>query len=219
VHRTTFPLFPTKCSFNLVAPPPRNSFTQYLHLNPRNKFSPCSHTTSLSPSIPATMDETKQMYHKNSCQARHICPPSWITERLAGHVRPLAGFQRGWPDMSAPLTEFQRGWLDMSGPRSGHVRVSEGIGLSIYRRIYRLGWRFSVGFHPPLSRAPPDFRSNPVAFHPAVMVFFGYLPALAPRSVYRFSRRLPPDSWRFLPHRRRFRPSQIGFGSSLDRGK
>jgi hypothetical protein len=37
--------------------------------------------------ILATMDETKQMYHKNSYQARHIRPPSWILERLAGHVR------------------------------------------------------------------------------------------------------------------------------------
>jgi hypothetical protein len=34
---------------NLVAPPPQNSFKQYLHLNPGNKFSPCSHTSSLSP--------------------------------------------------------------------------------------------------------------------------------------------------------------------------
>jgi hypothetical protein len=63
VHRATFPLFPAKCSFDLVAPLPQNFFTQYLHLNLKNKFYPCSHTTSLSPSIPATMDETKQMYH------------------------------------------------------------------------------------------------------------------------------------------------------------
>jgi hypothetical protein len=34
---------------NLVAPPPRNYFTQYLHLNSGSKFSPCSHIGSLSP--------------------------------------------------------------------------------------------------------------------------------------------------------------------------
>jgi hypothetical protein len=88
VHHVTFPFFPTKCYFNLVASPPRNSFTQYLPLNPGNKFSPCSHTTSLSPIDPATMDETKQMYHKNSYQDRHIRAPSQIPERSVGHVRP-----------------------------------------------------------------------------------------------------------------------------------
>jgi hypothetical protein len=66
------------------------------------------------------MNETKQMYHKNSCQARHI--------------RPLAGFQRGWPDIS--------------GPRPEHVWVSEGIGLPIYQLIYRLGQPIFGRFRP-----------------------------------------------------------------------
>jgi hypothetical protein len=47
-------------------------------------------------------------------------------------------------DISAPLAEFQRGWPDMPSPRPGHVWVSEGIDLLIYRPI-------SAGFHPPTS--------------------------------------------------------------------
>jgi hypothetical protein len=41
-------------------------------------------------------------------------------------------------DISDLLIRFQRGWLDMS-ESAGHVRISEGIDLPIYRPIYWLG--------------------------------------------------------------------------------
>jgi hypothetical protein len=41
VHREIFLLFPVKCSFNLVAPPPQ-FFSN--NTNPGNKFFACSHT-------------------------------------------------------------------------------------------------------------------------------------------------------------------------------
>jgi hypothetical protein len=130
--------------------------------------------------------------------------------------------------MSGPLARFQRGWSDMSGPRPGHIQVSEGIDLPIYRPIYRLGRPISTGFHPPPliswpadppSSAPPDSQSNPTAFHPAATVFFGRLPALAPHPIYRLNRRLPPDFDRFSARLCRFWTSRTGFGSSLDRSK
>jgi hypothetical protein len=88
VHHVTFLLFSTKCSFNLVAPSPRNSFTQYLHLTQEinSLYAPTLHPSP--PSISAIMDGTKQIYHKNSCQARHIRPSSRIPERLVGYVWP-----------------------------------------------------------------------------------------------------------------------------------
>jgi hypothetical protein len=103
--------------------------------------------------------------------------------------------------------------------------IFEEISLPIYWPIYRLGRTISAGFHPPPliswaadlpSRAPPDSRPNPAAFHPAVVVFFSRQPAFMPRPIYRLSRRLPPDSGWFSPRRRRFWPSWTGFASSLD---
>jgi hypothetical protein len=140
---------------------------------------------------------------------------------LAGHVHPLARFQRGWSNMSDPLVGFQRGWPNMSSSQPGHVWVSEGIGLPIYQPIYWL-----TGFHPPppiswpadlSSHAPPDSRPNPAAFHPAAVVFFGRLPALPPHPVYQLNRRFrpvfaPPPSILVLPDRLQLlsRPKQMG---------
>jgi hypothetical protein len=124
-------------------------------------------------------------------------------------------------DIFAPLAGFQRDWSDMSDPLPEHIRVSEGISL-------RLGQPILAGFHPPSSiswpadppaRAPPDSRPNPAAFHPAAAVFFDRLPALAPRPVYRLSRRLPSDSDQFSACLCRFRTFRTSFGSSIDRSK
>jgi hypothetical protein len=102
----------------------------------------------------------------------------------------------------------------MSDPRPEHVRIPEGIGLPINRPIYQLGRPIVGRFRPVFTRcrqfldrstrrrAPPNSRSNLAAFHPAIVVFFGRLPALAPYPVYRLNRRLPPDSDRFLSRRR-----------------
>jgi hypothetical protein len=88
--------------------------------------------------------------------AGHVWPPSQIPERLAGHVR----------------------------PQPGHVRpqvwVSEGIGLSMYRLIYRLG---RVIF----SRFPP-----------VAVDFLARRPAVARPA------RFPAKSDRFSPRRRGF---------------
>jgi hypothetical protein len=119
---------------------------------------------------------------------------------------PLVGFQRGWSDMSDPLAGFQRGWSDVSGLRPRHVRVSEGIGLPIYRPIFGRFPPAAVVFLAgrPTVAPPSDSWLNPVTFHPAATVFFGCLPALAPCPVYQLSRRLPPNFDRFLPRRCRF---------------
>jgi hypothetical protein len=56
------------------------------------------------------------------------------------------------PDISGPLTGFQISWLHMFGLRPEHVWVSEGIGLPIYRPIYRLGRPIFNRFQPVFTR-------------------------------------------------------------------
>jgi hypothetical protein len=111
------------------------------------------------------------------------------------------------PDMSDPVAEFQRGWSDMSGPRPRHVRVSEGIGLPIYRLGRSIFGRFPpviVDFlaDRPTIAPPARFPTESGHFSPRRHGFFGRLPALAPHPIYQPNRRLPLDSNRFSPRRR-----------------
>jgi hypothetical protein len=61
--------------------------------------------------------KTSKIYHttKNSCQDRHIRPPSRISETLAGHIRPPRLDMFGLSALSDLAARFQRLWLDMSG--------------------------------------------------------------------------------------------------------
>jgi hypothetical protein len=133
------------------------------------------------------------------------------------HYIPLAidscnhGFQRGWPDMSSPLAEFQRGWTDMSGPQPGHVRVSEGIDLPIYRPIYWLGWPIFGRFPP----ADVDFlASRPVVVRPPPWFSSAaYPPSRPTRFTVRFQPIFgPPLPILDLPDRLQLlsRPEQMG---------
>jgi hypothetical protein len=103
------------------------------------------------------------------------------------------GFQRSWPNMFNPLAGFQRGWTDMSDLQPGHVRVSEGIGLPIYRPIYWLG-RPIFGRFPP---ADVDFlASRPVVVRPPPRFSSAAYPPLHPT---RFTVRFRPTVADFGP--------------------
>jgi hypothetical protein len=79
------------------------------------------------------------MYYKNSCQAKHIWPPSRISDRLAERVWPPSRIPERLARHVRPPTQIPESLAGHVWPSPEHARVFEGIGLPIYRPIYQLG--------------------------------------------------------------------------------
>jgi hypothetical protein len=138
------------------------------------------------------------MYHKNSCQARHIRPPSRIPERLVGHVRPPSRISERLTGQVWPPSRIPERLV-------GHVRDSEGNGLLIYRSIYRLGRSIFDRFPPvvidflagrPAITRPARFPAESSRFSPCRHSFLQ--PPTHPRALPGLSAQ-PSITARFRP--------------------
>jgi hypothetical protein len=116
--------------------------------------------------------------------------------------------------MSDPLARFQRGWSDMSDPRPGHVQVSEGIDLPIYRPIYRLG-RPIFGRFRPVSTRHRRFLGRPTRRRAPRPILGRIRPLFTPPPRFSSAAYPPSRPAQFIGSTVDYRPILVGFGPPL----